>query len=301
MAVQLPVLKGLDQAAFQVDQGLQQKRMRTMQLVFEVGRNAGEALATFKATKLQLESGNKTLEGEIAQLRLTHKAELKVLQEGFSAKIQMLSERVSAIAVRMDLYKKKYAQSYFFSPEMQWFTDLQKTITDLKREEFKEYPEYEDKRSDPQTSQESSIVASFSEALLLRTDDLVVRSWIEETIKEYEALEEQIAPLSCLQRNLCAQKSLMIDFHGKYMKALRGQETQYLQKNFLDPIRRTFQSIHWEKLATANPAAFTAVGFSNDHAQSYLGVLQQKMDVKLHRIKERMKEAISTLEAMETV
>lgn len=292
MTIQLPVFRDLDQANHLLDQALLELQLSKTQHAFEIGKNAGIALERLKITKSQLEIGNKTLEESITLLRLVHRSELNVCQERISAKIQMVAEQLRGINEKMESYQRKFAQKYLISIEVQLFKDAQQIVDNFKRGGLTTYSEY----TPSLVSKALSLSVPTSKELSLKIDDHEIRALVVQTYKECEVLEEQIAGLNEIYGRLCDQKSRMIDFQLKHLKDMRDHERQSLLQNLLEPLRLIFNRIDWGKIATANPAYFTRSGFSNAHAQQYLGTLQQQIDAKINRIKDRTVEIISTLE-----
>lgn len=294
--------EGYAQAAEQLDRKLLEIKISMLHSAFRVGLQAGNAIQTLRANKLQLEFANRALEFEIAQLRSVHVAELNAALGSNAATIKMISQKVNAMVIKFDLYKIKYPTSQYSSTDIDLFVALNNTISQYCRENVIEYPEYRDRRTNQRVPQAVPEDIPVSDGIVFRQADPIMRSMIEQPFRDYETLEREIAPVRRLNLNLIDRKEMMIDFHEKYLPERLSQERTSGLENVLEAVRSTFNNIQWTTFATACRVNQIQWEFFKSRPRQNLGTIllneQDEVNKKVKKIKATMASMISTLEAL---
>lgn len=181
--------EGLDQVGLQLEQNMQEVQVRMFQVAFEVGLKMGVATQTLRLEKLQLESENRSLENDIAQLKGVHVTELNGVVDGLIAKRNIIADMVRTVVEKLTVFCKTYPNAGVSSSE----ANLLKVIVDapVNYEGLRRNHEYLDYRQNRIPLQEQTALVPLSEALVLRQAHPMIRSLTQRPMDEYEALGQR--------------------------------------------------------------------------------------------------------------
>lgn len=266
-----------------IEQALSAEQSRTFQLAIELGMQLGAIKQTLILDKQSLGSGGKTIESEIAQLKIAHSAEYQVLSDNHFAIRQGIYERIKKIVQKVESYRAGGAEVCTYSSDMNRFAPLLK-ITEVKGEKCV-YPAYptDAPLPDPiELNEETALSVPITGSLMVGYQN------------EVKNLKQEVRTLRKDNALFLKRKEGMITSHQKLLEDTKKNEKVYWAEILLK-VKEVYQKINWGNLVVSN-YAYWRRSFSASSASIYHNENQAMMNIWVKKMQDRMCALIQSIE-----
>jgi len=286
---------------------LQEQQVLLLKKIFEVGCKVGEVINTNKREKALLESENRMLEQNIAQLKMTFLAEIQSTVGIFEARKSAITVKIQGIINQLVLARALVPNDVFpFDRTTEQLSHLTKQVSSFNYDDFRKYTELSVIKRNNTESLAVKMVASQPDFPMLQEALPIIKSVSLQSIKECKALQDQAATLRAANLELIEEIEMMKDFHAGRISELHQNENKHFLIPLAEMVGVTKTRIDWEVKLVA-----VAIKYVYDPRHpglqrllryfcqtSYVQQSRLQYQTEIDKVEGKMKEVIEMLDCL---